>query len=222
MKENIRLFYLSLILSLFLKENVPLILFPLGTYLLYDSYKEKRFSQKVKYKYILPLLVLTPIYFIFSFKVVLPHFTGGGYVFAARYSHLGGSFSEILSNLIKKPDLFMNELISVKALFYMLQLLLPVSFLPLLSISTFSVGIPMLMQNLLSSSFAQTCFIAQYQFELTSVIFLSVIISFSKLKQKEKDHFEKIRIRYFYLVLFWCVIFSFIRVLIFISPKPLY
>jgi uncharacterized membrane protein len=79
----------------------------------------------------------------------------------------------ILNNIFEKPNLFINELISRKALPYMLQLLLPVSFIPLLSIPTFSAGIPMLMQNLLSGSFAQTCFIAQYQFELISIIFLS-------------------------------------------------
>jgi uncharacterized membrane protein len=75
-KENISLFYLSLIFCPILKENVPLILFPLGSYLLYDSYKEKHLSQKPKYRYILPLLVLTPIYFLFFFKVVIPYFTG--------------------------------------------------------------------------------------------------------------------------------------------------
>jgi len=191
MKEKLGLFYLSLFLCLFLKENLPLLLFPLGIYLLYDSYKEKRFSQNRKYQYILPLLILTPIYFLFSFKVVIPHFTGGGYVFfAERYSHLGRSFSEILINLIKKPDLFINEIISKKTASYILQLLLPVSFVPLLSISTFSVGIPILMQNLFSNFSGQTYFITHYHFELISVIFISVIVSFSKIKKKIKIYLK--------------------------------
>lgn len=222
MKENIRLFYLCLFLTLILKENVPLVLFPLGMYLLYDSYREKHFSQNIKYKYILPLLVVTPLYFILSFKVVIPYFTGGEYAFTTRYSQLGGSLPEILNNLIENPNVFINELISRKTMLYMLQLLLPVSFVPVLSITVFSIGIPMLMQNLLSNSFAQICFISQYHFELISVIFLSVIVSFVKIKQKGDKYYKKYRMIYFYLVLFWCVIFSFIRVLIFISPKPLY
>jgi len=139
-----------------------------------------------------------------------------------RYAHLGGSFSEILTNFVEKPTLFINELVSIDAVSYMLQLLLPVSFLPLLSITTFSVGIPILLQNLLSNCFAQTCFIAQYHFELTSVIFLSVIVGFSKIKQKGNKFFEKFRVRYFYLTFFWCIIFSLIRIFIFIFPEPLY
>lgn len=224
MKDKTGLFILSLIFSLFLKENVPLVLFPLGVYLLYDSYHGKYFSHNLthKWKYLILLLVLTPVYFIFSFKVVIPYFTGGGYVFVGRYAHLGGSVPEILTNLIKKPTLFFNEFISIESLSYMLQLLLPVSFLPLLSITTFSIGIPLLLQNLLSNSFAQICFIAQYQFELASVIFLSVIVGFSKIKQKGDINFENFRTKYFYLTLFWCIIFSLTRILIFISPEPLY
>ncbi|WP_197082154.1 DUF2079 domain-containing protein [Methanosarcina siciliae] len=224
MKDKIGLFILSLFFSLILKENVPLVLFPLGVYLLYDFYNGKYFSPYVsnRWKYFLLLLVLTPAYFILSFKIVIPYFTGGEYVFAGRYAHLGSSFSEILTNFVEKPSLFISELVSKEALSYFLQLLLPVSFVPLLSIATLSIGIPILLQNLLSSSFAQICFIAQYQFNLIPVIFLSVIVGFVKIKRKRNETFKKYMISYFHLTLAWCIVFSLIRFFILISPEPLF
>jgi uncharacterized membrane protein len=214
-KDRTKLFYTSFLFCLFLKENIPIFLFPLGIYLLYDSHKKKIFSQNVKYKYILPILILAPIYFIFSFKYVIPHFTGGEYMFIGRYSELGSSVPEIFHNLVTNPSMFVNQLISLRNLSYILQILLPVSFIPLLSFETFSISIPIFLQNFLSTTPEQTLFFTQYHFEITSAVFLSVIVSFAKMKRKENKLFEKFRIRYFYLVLFWAMIFALIRLFMF-------
>lgn len=214
-KDKYRLFCLSFFFVLMLKEDLPLILFPLGIYLLYDTYKGKNFAQDTysKLKYILPVLIISPLYFILSFHIIA-YFTGGSYEFVNRYGELGNSTSDIVKNIIARPSLFIFPLFSLKTLVYIIQMLLPISFFPLLSLATFLTCIPVVFENTLSSSLAQVNFAEHYQFGMTSIIFLSVIVGFVKIKKHNINSFESWKMRYLFFSIFWFVVFSAIKLLV--------
>lgn len=211
-KNKYRLFCLSFFLLLMLKEDLPLILFPLGIYLLYDTYKGKVFAQNTynKLKYVLTIIIISPLYFILSMYIIA-HFTGGSYEFVNRYSELGNSTFDIIKNMISKPGLFIFPLFSVKTFVYLIQMLLPVSLIPMLSLTTFLTCIPVVLENTLSNAPAQVMFTEHYQFGLTSIIFLSVIVGFIKIKKQNANIFEIWELKYLFLSIFWFVVFSVIR-----------
>ena len=220
-KEKFWLFCLSFFFVLILKEDLPVVLFPLGLYLLYDAYKEKYFSQNItgRLKYLLLIIIISPLYFIFSFKIIIAHFTGGAYSFTSlRYGQFGNSVSEIVRNAIVKPGLFTKYIASERTLFYLIQMLLQISFVPLLSITTFAVGMPTILENVLANTITQTVFTEHYQFGLTTVLFLSTIVGFAKIRKKNLENYEIWKIRFMYLSIFWFIIFLVIRVYLFSSP----
>ena len=84
-------------------------------------------------------------YLALATRVVIPWFRGGDEVHYARYfSQFGGSLDEIAWNILTRPDLLFGELASPDTLLYVLAVLLPIGFLPLLSPGRFAVGLPLL------------------------------------------------------------------------------
>ena len=79
------------------------------------------------------LLTLSVALFLVITKVVMPAFAGAGYFQLAKYSHLGGSFLSILSSPFTRPDVFWSLILSRQSLTFMLLLLAPLGFLPLLA-----------------------------------------------------------------------------------------
>ncbi len=79
------------------------------------------------------LLTLSVALFLIITKVVMPAFAGAGYFQLAKYSHLGGSFLSILSSPFTRPDVFWSLILSRQSLTFMLLLLAPLGFLPLLA-----------------------------------------------------------------------------------------
>jgi uncharacterized membrane protein len=78
-------------------------------------------------------------------RVVIPWFRGGEEVHYARYfSRFGSTLDEIAWNILTRPELLFGELVSPDTLLYVLAVLLPIGFLPLLSPGRLAVGLPLL------------------------------------------------------------------------------
>jgi uncharacterized membrane protein len=85
----------------------------------------------------------------------------------AYYGHLGGTFPEIATYIVTHPIQVAQLMFSGPKLGYMLSLLLPLAFLPLLSPRPLVLGLPILALNLLSERSSQ--FSYQYHYSLLLV-----------------------------------------------------
>lgn len=81
---------------------------------------------------------------------LMPSFRGGPYPHLHRFTHLGGSVSEILLNLLTHPFGRLASMVSGGRLIYLLALLAPLGFLPLLAPLDLLPALPTLLANLQS------------------------------------------------------------------------
>jgi len=125
-------------------------------------------------------------WFIISTQSIIPMFLGndmGGVTaaVASRYSYLGNSFVEIISNILTKPDLVISKVFSLDTLEYIFYLILPVGWglspkhlFPLISI------IPVLAMNILSTVAIQRNLVHHYALPILPFLFLAIIDTVAK------------------------------------------
>jgi len=83
-------------------------------------------------------------------KFVMPWFRGEPYPHLHRHAWLGHSFGEILFSLVARPWRWIPVVLTVPKLTYLLAMLAPLGFLPLLAPRTLVAVLPPLAVNLLS------------------------------------------------------------------------
>ena len=164
-KENWNLFYVFFILTLMCKENTPLLLIPLGIYVFF------RYDKRVGLKSIL----LSLAWMVISFKILIPLFQinpSTDYSFiSSLYGHLGGSIPEILKTIISNPALPLTYGDITLKMSYFKVLFGSTLYLSLLNIEFLIITLPVLLQNLLSSSPYKYEYVSHYNFILTPLIF---------------------------------------------------
>lgn len=83
-------------------------------------------------------------YVLLVVKVVLPWFRGGADVhFAQYFTKFGNSSNEIASRLLTQPWMVIGELVTPESALFVLALLLPLGFLPLLAPGRLAVALPL-------------------------------------------------------------------------------
>ena len=147
------------VVALLAKEDFALILAPLGCWIAAQPFlknvqssaepggllPEFLTSRKSAIKYGTGLAIASVGYLLLTTRVLIPWFRGGAEVHYARYfAKFGGSLSEIIVNMLTQPGLLIEELVTVASFGYLLALLLPLAFLPLLSGTRFCVAVPIL------------------------------------------------------------------------------
>jgi uncharacterized membrane protein len=154
-KSTVTLFFVALAA----KEDFALILIPLGCWIaaqpfLSDARKNANgdcslpkflSSLKPAVPYGVGLTIAAGGYLLLTTRVLIPWFRGGAEVHYARYfAKFGDSLGEIVINMLTQPGLLIEELVTVSSISYLLALLLPLAFLPLLSPTRFCVAVPIL------------------------------------------------------------------------------
>ncbi|MCM8763086.1 MAG: DUF2079 domain-containing protein [Candidatus Omnitrophica bacterium] len=165
LNEDFKKFLFFLILTLFCQENMPLAIFMFGVV---------AFFQKKRKKWIIVPAVLSAAYFIFSLKAI-SHFNNNTIQFISIYSRWGNTPQEIAKNILLRPNLVLRNIFSPQVLIYLVQLLLPLSFIPLLSPLTFSLAIPFLLQHILSNRISELTIYYHYVAEVMPLLFISFI-----------------------------------------------
>jgi uncharacterized membrane protein len=211
MKKRFDWFCVSLLLCLSIKENEPMLLFMFGLYFVYDAYKSRLLSDKLQIKYVL-LLLLTPIYLIVSMKWIIPYFSPEGYIFVGRYSYLGTTPVEILHSIFTIDMLW-------RVIFYVSQLIIPASLIPIIEFPAFVMSFPFILQNVLSNSEYQTWFMSQYHFEIIVVIFMSILVFLAKIKRVNEDKYNKVKVYFMYTSIIWCIVFAILRIFMFVITE---
>jgi len=155
LKSTIGLF----VVGLAAKEDFALILAPLGIWIAAQPFlKDARRSNDGEHRlpefltsrrrsqqYGIGLVVASLGYLLLTTRILIPWFRGGAEVHYARYfARFGDSLGEIVVNMLTQPGLLIEELVTISSISYLLALLLPLAFLPLLSPARFSVAVPIL------------------------------------------------------------------------------
>jgi len=190
--ENFKLFWVFCILTILVKEDAPIILASIGLYLILS--KKSNFHGKV-------LFIISAVYFIICTKFIMPRF-GTEYMIASFYNNFAPDASAALPSIlyafIYKPSYVLQQIFTPAKVIFLLQLLAPLMFLPLLAlkkVQNWALIIPIVLTSLLCTN---PCYI----YELAShhnmtpicICFYLTIIVLSEFKSKKYQIFIVISI----------------------------
>ncbi|MFZ5862175.1 MAG: DUF2079 domain-containing protein [Nitrospirota bacterium] len=165
----------SVALALLVREEVGLVIFMLGCYLLF--FKRER--------WIGGLTAVAGLgYFVLAIGVIIPAFRdGGGLVYASNYASLGGSVSEILTNLFVHPIVVLKSFLSQTKVGNFVMFFLPVQFLAFLSPSILLIALPNFASTFLSDALPNYSFLLYYLSPSVPFIFFAAIEGAVKVKR---------------------------------------
>src|SRR5262249_43262254 len=115
-------------------------------------------------------------------KYLIPFFRGEPYPHLHRYAYLGSSLGEILLNMVGRPWRWIGVAFTGGKLVYLLVMLLPLGFLPLLAPRVLAAALPGLAQNLLSVDPILTNFRTQYQAFVLPFLVLAAIEGYARIR----------------------------------------
>jgi uncharacterized membrane protein len=116
-------------------------------------------------------------------RYVMPLFRGEPYPHLHRYDYLGTSLAEILVNMVIRPWRWVGVALSGGKLVYLLLMLLPLGFLPLLAPRVLAAALPGLALNLLSVDPVLANFRSQYQSFVLPFLMLAAIEGYRRVRE---------------------------------------
>jgi uncharacterized membrane protein len=185
-KGNWKLFWLFAALAMLARSDVSFVIVMFGVYGLLT---------RKSWPHVLAPIVVGAGYFVLSALVLVPAFAYPGALDPpagpiidpmqcwpcginpqlAYYGHLGRNGPEIVWNVISRPVDTFQLVFTGEKLGYLVSLLLPVLFLPLLSLRPLVLGLPILALNLLSTREAQFDYQHHYSLLLIPGIFAAAV-----------------------------------------------
>jgi len=111
----------------------------------------------------------------------MPYFRGAPYPHLHRYTHLGGGLGEILGNIVIAPWRWLGIVVTAKKLVYLVTLLAPLGFLPLLG-GALVAAVPPLAMNLLSQDQVLFRYRSQYQSFVLPFLLLAAVDGYARLR----------------------------------------
>ncbi len=133
---------LLMLLALSAKEDYAIIIAPLGVWIALcrkDSLNERRC-----FRLGWGVAVFGIVYLALVVTVLIPWFRDGADPhYSGYFAELGSTPAEIVESVVANPWLLLRKLLSARSIIYMLVLLVPLGFLPLLSPSRLTVGLPL-------------------------------------------------------------------------------
>ncbi|MFO0130877.1 MAG: DUF2079 domain-containing protein [Pseudanabaena sp.] len=170
-------FCFTLFVLLSCKAVFSLTVIALGVWLLF---RKKRLMGSIA-------IALGILWFLMATQIVMPMVDAGTGRFLSRYSSLGGSYLEILTNLIVKPNLFLSKFFSLDSLIYLLLLFLPVIWcLKYADKTLLVIAVPTIMTNILSTDPQQRYLANHYPLPILPILMVMVISSFNEFTKLNK------------------------------------
>jgi uncharacterized membrane protein len=118
-------------------------------------------------------------------EVIMPYFRGGaGYHHLYRYAHLGESLGEILVSIGVRPWRWIGVLVTASKVVYLIALLAPLGFLPLLAPRTLAAAVPGLAMNVLSNDPILINYRSQYQSFVLPFLVLAAVDGYGVLQRR--------------------------------------
>jgi uncharacterized membrane protein len=113
--------------------------------------------------------------FVFDLKWALPHFSGGSYAHSDQLAKYGDTLGAALTYLAEHPDVFLRDLFTPINLQYLIAIMLPVLFLPVLRFDWFLPVVPVQILLLLSVRPAAHTITSQYQTLSIGFVYLAAM-----------------------------------------------
>jgi uncharacterized membrane protein len=136
-------FAILALLTMWCKEDMALVVFMLGLYALVVR-RQWRIGPAT--------MVVAGAWFLLAVGWILPHFdTRGVSPVATRYAYLGDGPGEMLSTVLTRPGVVLQQLITAEKGIYVFNMLAPVAFVALLAPQVLILAVPTLAVNLLST-----------------------------------------------------------------------
>lgn len=174
-------------LAFLVKEEIGLIAIAFGIYLLLFQ-RQRRLG--------LALMLFGVAWVVLLLQFLIPFFRGaeyGGtfYYFGegaiggggARYSYLGRNVPEILTTLVTRPQTILQVIWLPEKILYILHLLVPLMFLPLVGAQVFFLALPTLGYSLLSTYPLQYEIRSYYFAPLLPFLFFALVLGLHRLMQ---------------------------------------
>lgn len=117
----------------------------------------------------------------FDIRVLMPYFRGAPYPHLWRYAHLGGSLGEIMLNMVLHPFRTLGFMVSIDKLLYLLALLAPLGFFPLLAPLDLLPALPTLAHNLVSLDHVLFHHRSQYNAFVLPFLILAAVSGYGRL-----------------------------------------
>jgi uncharacterized membrane protein len=124
-------------------------------------------------------------WFLISVALIIPHFNPSGHSpYLARYSYLGHGLSGIVRGAVHRPDLVLHTLRSEPRLQYVLDLIHPLGFTPLLALPVLAIAAPILLINMLSTDATMYSGFYQYSAETVPIVVVASILGIAWLDRR--------------------------------------
>lgn len=171
-------FLISIILALTCQENIPILVVPLGIYML---------CVKKAPRWWLAAVLTSGVWFLVGTYKLIPYFGKGTIKFIAIYGYLGNSMPEVAKNIITHPAQILGIILLPANLIYLCQILGPVLLLPVLSPLSFMPAIPTLLQHILSVRETEHTIYYHYTAEIIPFVFFAAVFALKRLLDIVKD-----------------------------------
>lgn len=165
------------ILAITTKEDIALIVMLLGIYIGLTGNRKVGFATAM----------LSLAWFFVGLKLILAHFNGAGFFYIQNYSRLGSTPAEVINSTLTKPGLVLSIIGEQRKLLYLLELLAPMAFFPLMNIETLLISLPALFSNLVSQQGYMDSIQYHYTATIIPFIFVSGVLAIEKLGLKARD-----------------------------------
>ncbi|MFA6428555.1 MAG: DUF2079 domain-containing protein [Candidatus Buchananbacteria bacterium] len=146
-------FFIFSAISLLIREDVALVIAMFGLLSLTNKkyfLADYKFSWSKFLVWVITPIILGGVWFVVANQLIAGFNADQHYKFFYYYQWLGNNWSELLLNLIVKPQLVWPTLLSFNNIFIVLGLLAPWLFLPILAPVTLILTLPIFLQYLLS------------------------------------------------------------------------
>jgi uncharacterized membrane protein len=170
-------FFVCWVLTLLVKEEIAFITVAFGLFLLFVQRKRALG---------LALTVFGTVWAVVVLQYVIPFFYGTAYgekyYFVERYLYLGNTVSEIVTTAITQPGLVLQHLLVPAKIEFVLQLLIPLAFIPLIGAEVAALALPTLGYLLLGDNAFQNSIRFQYTALLIPFIFFATAVGLKRLR----------------------------------------
>jgi len=190
-QRNFKLYWLFIVLSLLVREEVSLFVLFFGIFIFI-------FQKKLLIGLSTSIIGIT--WFVIAIFIVMPEITGTTYFGGYFGSLTGGRGIEALpSILITDPYRILNQILTADRGLYLIQIFSHTGFLSFLSPAYFIMSLPTLLQNLLADFSSLRLMWAHYQLLIIPGVFISTIFSIKKIVHKSRRKYKMIFLGIFLL-----------------------
>lgn len=161
-------------LACFCQENIPFAVIMFGVLALINRREKKWIIAPFLFGIIYLLTVL-------SMQV---YFNKNTVQFFHIYRHLGGSPLGVIGNFVQQPTIVLQALARKQVLIYILQVFLPLAFLPVLSPLKLLPALLFFLQHMLSNRLSDLTIYYHYTAEIIPFLFVGLIYSISLILKK--------------------------------------